>query len=374
MTVPSGRINYPGQPISSVNEPQTVLLKSGQSFLLPNGNYLVKPGPQSSIQYQDDYSGLWRTLDACYPGAIPVNSDGNNFRVINLSGTITGATIGTAGTAYTQTNTTIAFAAAPAGGVTATATPIIGGSLTFTITTAGTGYSMPFLLIPNPSLFGAALGIPASVALNLTTGTISGSTTGFAGSGYLTAPLPATITITPAQFQANPTLYQTGTAMVIIDPTGSGAVITAAIANGTPTSGGLTGLIMTNNGAGYTSVPAITVTSATGSTAAATALPSFALTSVTVAGTNTGYAGTVVGQSSLGLVSAQVFDETVLPRAARVTFTQSAGAINAQVIEDAGSGFQSVPTIVQAVNAGSNATFTAVVGGVTNTLLYWQVG
>lgn len=376
MTIPSGRINYPGQPITSVNEPQTVQLKSGQSFPLPNGNYLVKPGPQSAIQYQDDDSGLWRTLDADYPGAVTVDSDGNNFRVINLSGTITGGTITVAGSAYTQANTTLSFAAAPAGGVTATAVPIIGGSLTFAVTTAGTGYSMPFLLIPNPSLFGglSAQCIPASAALNLTTGTISSMTTGFAGAGYLTAPLPATVTITPAQFQANPTLYQTGTAMVIIDPTGSGAVITATVANGTPTSGGLTGFIMTNNGAGYTSVPAITITSATGSSAAATALPSFSLTGVTVAGTNTGYTAPVVGQSSLGLVNQQVFDETILPRAARVTFPAPAGVVGAVVIEDAGSGFQSVPAIVQFVNSGSNATFTAVVGGVTNTLIFWQVG
>lgn len=381
MTVPSARINYPGQPISSVNTPQTVQLKSGQVFYLPNGNYLVKPGPQSSIQYQDDNSGLWRTLDADYPGGITVNSDGNNFRVINISGSITGVLMTAAGTLYNQANATVTFGAPVAGGVTAAGTPIVGGSLTFAITpggTGGTGYTMPILLIPAPFLLGGTPGlcIPASANLTLSTGVISAIVVGFAGAGYLNAPGAATVTITPVQFQANPSLYINGTNMVIIDPTGSGASITATVANGTPSSGGITGVVLNNNGALYdgTHIPSVTFSGTTGSGATATALPSFSLTSVTVAGTNTGYSGTPMGQSGLGVVSAQVFDETVLPRAARVVFSLTTGAISGQTIEDAGSGFQAVPAFAQFVNAGSNATFTPVVGGVTNTLIYWQVG
>lgn len=377
MTVPSGRINYQGQTISTVNPPQTIQLKSGDIFYVPNGNFVVKSGPQSAIQWQDDYSGLWRNLDADYPGTQVLQSDGNNYRIINLSGTITGANITAAGSAYTQANTTLSFAAAPSTGVTATATPIIGGSLTFAVTTAGSGYTQPFLIIPAPYALGGTQGmcIPATANLTLSTGTISAIVTGFAGAGYLTAPLAtSTLTITPAQYQANPSQYLYGTQMVIVDPVGQGAVITATLANGNAASGGLTGMIITNPGAGYTSIPAITVSSATGSSATAVSLPSFSLTGVTVGGTNTGYTAPVVGQSSLGLVTQQVFDETVLPRAARVTFPAPAGVVGAAVIEDAGSGFQAVPSILQFVNSGSNATFTATVGGVTNTLLLWQVG
>lgn len=378
MTVPSARINYQGQFISSVNQPQTVQLKSGDVFYLPSGNYILKTGPQSSVQWQDDYSGLWRNMDSDYPGSQIINSDGNNFRVVNLSGSIPGVTMTAAGTLYNQANATVTFSAPVAGGVTATATPIVGGSLTFTVTTAGSGYSMPFLLIPAPYLLGGTQGqcIPASANLTLSSGTISAVVTGFAGAGYLTAPGATVLTITPAQFQANPAYYINGTSLVIIDPTGSGAVITAAIANGTPTSGGITGLIMTNMGALYdgTHIPTVTFGGTTGSGATATALPNMALTSVTVAGTNTGYSGVPFGRTTLGVVSANIFDETVLPRAASVVFSLTAGAISGQVIEDAGSGFQAVPSFAQFVNAGSNATFTAVVGGVTNTLLYYQVG
>jgi len=67
----------------------------------------------------------------------------------------------------------------------------------------------------------------------------------------------------------------------------------------------------------------------------------------------------------------------VQPREAWFTCTETAGALNAAVIEDAGIGFQTVPLAKQVGNAtadGSvNATFVAVVGGVTNTVFFWQV-
>lgn len=58
------------------------------------------------------------------------------------SGSVGSTTITTAGTGYAQATTTITFAAAPGGGVTATGVPIItGGALTgITITNPGSGY------------------------------------------------------------------------------------------------------------------------------------------------------------------------------------------------------------------------------------------
>jgi hypothetical protein len=385
MTDPGSRINYPGQPLTSVNVPNVVRLASGAVWLVPDGSFILNVPSQCALQWLDSNSGLWHTLEAAWTNhPIPVSSDGTNYRVINLSGTILGANITTAGTVYTQAGTTIAFAAPVTGGITATATPIIGGSLSFTVVTAGTLYTNPQFIIPAPQLLGGTPGfcIGASAVAVLSTGGFSSLTVHFAGAGYITAPgnvnssTTITQTITPAQYQANPQYWLSQPNLVIVDPTGSGAYITSAITNGTPVSGGLTGMVMTNNGSLYdgTHIPAITIT-CTGSsgTAAATALPSMALTSVTVAGTNTGYSGTPIGISSLGVVN-PVFGEPALPRPARVTFGLSAGIINSTVIEDAGSGFQTVPAIGQLVNAGSNATFTAVVGGTTNTLLYWQVG
>lgn len=388
MTNPGSRINYPGQAISP-NVPQSVNLQSGSAWVVPNGNFILKLAPQSVLQWLDSNSGLWRTTDSGYSShPIPVSSDGTNFRVLNISGTIQGVNVTAAGTLYKQANTTVSFAAPAAGtpSITATGTPIIGGSLSFTVTSGGTGYTNPIFLIPPPQLCGGTPGlcIPADIAAcTLTAGVISAPTGGFAGAGYVSAPLASSITLTPAQFASSPQVYLNSNAILIIDPAGSGAVITAAITNGTATSGGLTGIVMTNPGAGYdgTHIPAVTITGATGSSATATALPSMALKSVTVAGTNTGYTSSVLIETSLsnGTTNAQpIYDEFVLPRAARASAAQSGGVVGTPIVEDAGNGFQTVPLAKQVGNAtadGSvNATFTAVVGGVNNQLLYWQVG
>lgn len=373
MTTPGAAINYPGQPISP-NLPASVNLQSGGIFNIPSGNFMLKIGPQCAVQWNDDDSGLWRILDSG-PTNHPliINSDGSNFRVINLSGTISGANITTPGTLYTQAGTTIAFGAPAAGTPSRTAAgyPIIGGSLTFTVVSGGTGYSNPMFLIQPPTLCGAAdgFGIQATIAAcTVTAGVISAPTGGFAGAGYIIAP---TVTVIDAVPQGN--------------TPGTGAVITASIANGTATSGGLTGVVMTDPGAGYdgTHIPTITVTGPSGNsgTAAATALPNMALKSVTPGGTNTGYTASIVGITNLGTVAGTpvaVNDEFVMPRPGRFSAAQSGGVLGTPVIEDAGIGFQTVPLAKQVGNAtadGSvNATFTAVVGGVNNTLLLWQIG
>lgn len=363
MAFQGANIAWQGQPISS-NTWSPIRLQSGGIYNLPYGNFLIKPGAQSCVQWDDDFSGLWHSFDTgAVNSPLYVFSDGTNYRVINLSGTIIGANITTPGTAYTQAGTTVTFAAPVTGGVTATATPIIGGSLTFTVTTAGTGYTNPILVIDNPVLCGGTVEmcIPAQAVANLTIGTISSITVQFAGAGYVTIPN-----------------------VTILDPTGTGAVITAAIANGTPTSGGLTGLIMNNYGSLYdgTHIPAITITcSGSSGTAAATALPWMALTGVTIAGTNTGYSASVIGITSLDdgtSAPVNIFGDPVLARKAQFTCTESAGVLQAAVIGDAGGGFQTVPLAKQVGNAtadGSvNANFTAVVGGVVNTALIWQIG
>lgn len=385
MTVPSGKINYAGQPLDSANPSNIIRLASGGIFPIPNGNFVFKLGAQHALQWLDSNTGLWHVLETSYTNnPIVVQSDGTNYRLINISGTIQGVNITANGSAYTQANTTVTFAA-PASGITATATPIIGGSLSFTVTTAGTGYTNPYLIIPRPWNMGGTAGLCAqAVAIPaLSAGTIASVTASFAGAGYVTAPSANTLTITPAQYQANPGLYDNGTALVIVDPAGTGAVITPAITNGTAASGGLTGLVMNNPGSGYdgTHIPAVTITSATGSSATATALPNMALTSVTVGGTNTGYTATILFTSSLGASgspTALISGESSLARAARGTIPQSGGVLGTAAIEDSGSGFQTVPILRQVGNAtvdGSvNATLTAVVGGVASSSLYWQIG
>lgn len=366
MANPFATIGIPGLALSS-NPPQTVNLQSGAIWPVPQGNFYLKLDAQSVLQWFDINSGLWRVTDSGPSNhPIPVASDGSNFRVMNISGTIQGINITNAGTVYKQGDT-IAFGAPAAGTPSRTAkgTIIVGGSLTFVVTAGGTGYSNPMFIIQPPQLCGGMPGLclPAYLASStLTSGVISSPTGGFAGAGYVSAP---TVTVVDA--------VPTG-----VTP-GTGAVITATVAG----AGTVTGCVMTDNGAGYdgTHIPSVTFTTATGSSAAATALPSMALKSLTVGGTNTGYTASVVIETSEGSGAAAIAplnDEFVMPRPARATATQSGGVAATPLIEDAGNGFQTVPLAKQVGNAtadGSvNATFTAVVGGVNNRLLYWQVG
>lgn len=360
---PFATIPFQGQAIAP-NPPVSSRLASGASVLLGYGNYLVKPGPQTAVQWKDSYSGLWRNWASDPAGApIFVPSDGSNYRIMNVSGTIQGANITAAGSGYNQANTSITFGAPVAPGVTATALAVVGGSLSFTVTNGGSGYSDPILVVQAPTLCGGTPGqcIPATITPTLSGGVITGVTVNFAGAGYVQLP---TITV--------------------LDPTGTGAVITPTITNGTATNGGLTGIIMQNNGSLYdgTHIPTITITAPVGTGAAATALPNLALTGVTVGGTNTGYTGSVAGITTLGTSAASqpiaVNGDTTLPRAGRFIVDQTTGALGTPVIEDAGIGFQTVPLAKPVGNAttdgSTNATFTAVVGGVTNSLILWKIG
>lgn len=387
MTNPGGLINYPGQ-LAGLNPTINTRIRSGETFVVPNGNWIFRLGGQTALQWYDQNSGQWRIVETGISNhPIPVASDGTNFRIINISGTILGANITTPGTAYSQASTTLTFAAPVTGGITATATPIVGGSLSLTVTggSGGTGYTNPMVFLPAPQLLGGTAGlcIPAIASVAVSAGVLGAFTLSYAGAGYVTAP-SGTQTLTPAQFAANPQQVYNYTGITIIDPAGSGASVVSAITNGTSTSGGLTGLVMNNNGALYdgTHIPAVTITCAGSSaTAAATALPWMAATAFTVGSTNTGYTASVLIESSLtdGTTATTLLNgEPILARPARGSAAQSGGALGTPIIEDAGGGFQVVPLAKQVGNAtadGSvNATFVAVVGGVTNTLLGWQVG
>jgi hypothetical protein len=318
------------------------------------------------MQWFDANSGLWRITDSGpnnHP--IPVAVDGTNFRIVNISGTILGANITNGGTGYVQGDSfTLTAPAAGTPSRTATGKMIIGGSLTYTVTNGGTGYSNPVFVIQPPHLCGGTPGacLPAYIAsCTLTSGVISSPTGGFAGAGYVTAP---TVTV----IDAVPTGVTPGT----------GAVVTATVGG----AGIWKGTVMTDYGAGYdgTHIPTYTFTTVAGASAAATALPSMALKSVTIGGTNTNYTASAVAETALGSSTAiaALNDELVAPRPARASFLTGGSVLGAATIEDAGNGFQTVPLMKQVGNATADgsvtATFTAVVGGVNNVLQYWQVG
>lgn len=353
------RIPYVGQPISGVNNPAYRILASGAYHIIPAGNYNIELGRQMAIQFYNVNNNTWNILVAG-PTTTPVTvlSDGQNYRVINLSGTISGATLTNQGSGtYVQSGTTVTFGAPAAGGITATGIPIVGGDLVLTVVTGGTGYSvLTYLEIQPPWVAGGQNSVgslPAYALPTITAGAVASTTFtgGFAGAGYGTVPT-----------------------VRVVDPTGagSGAVVTAAI--GTTNAALITGVLMTNMGAGYdgTHIPTLTFAGA-GSAAAATAVCYFALKSITVSAGGTVQTGTFL-MTDGGTVTQNLNGEALTFKPAFALSTVSAGIITAAVIEDEGSGFQSVPK-VGVINTGAIGTgaptLVAVVGGVNSFSRTW---
>jgi hypothetical protein len=273
-------INQMGFGVRGTNWPNTPInLASGQVYTLPSGQYSAHLGPYTAIQQYDGVQQIWRFVEASAQSAPTiVSSDGSNVRLINMTGTVVGAVITTAGSGYTNgiypAGTGNGTAASPTctftaggGSVLATGNVIVGGAIntTVTITTAGSGYTRaPILLISAPP----AGGVQATATCTISAGVINAVTVTNQGAGYTVAP---TITV----------VNGTG------DTTGSGAVLTV---NSTLVgSGTITAITINNNGANMTSVPTISFSPA--SSTAATAVMCFGLlTSATTGGT--GYTNT----------------------------------------------------------------------------------
>jgi len=260
------------------NPSSAVTLQSGQYAVLPGGQYLVQLGKYSALQWYDPISTTWRNFNAITAGSIvPFTSDGYNYRIMNLSGTVVGGVVTTGGTSNAAKNgiwlagsssTTGATAtvAAPANAPTQTAqmNVIVGGAIqqTITVTAGGSGYVIPPIISFSPPPAGGLL--PTAYAV-LTAGAVSSVTVVDQGAGYTSAP---TITVTP----------------VFGDP-GVGAVLTPALV--TSTTGGYgqaVAVTMSNYGGGYATVPTITCAGLTSmAVTAVTCLSVITATTVTAA-------------------------------------------------------------------------------------------
>jgi hypothetical protein len=172
-----------------------------------------------------------------------VVNDGINDFVSTAGGAVTAITVGTPGSGYTSVPS-VAFSAAPAGGVTATGTAVIsgGGVTAVAVTAGGTGYTLPTVTFSPPQLPG---GTTATGTVTVASGVITAIVITSPGTGYTTAPTA--------------TLGNLGA--------GLNGVL-GAVTIGTST---ITGVTITDAGSGYTVAPTITFTGGGGSGAAATA-------------------------------------------------------------------------------------------------------
>jgi len=343
-------MNYMGSGVrSTAFSAQPINLPSGDVYLIPSGQYQMILGNYTTLQMFDPATQIWRNAVPCaQAGATLVSSDGANFRLANITGTVQGVVITNAGTGYTNgiypAGTQLGTAASPSvtfaaggGSVLATGNVIVGGAIntTVTITTAGSGYTKaPILVVSAPP----AGGVPATMTCTISGGAINAVTVTNQGAGYLTAP---TVTVVNSQG----------------DTTGTGGVLTV---NATLVgSGTITAITMANNGAGMTSVPAITFSPA--STTAATAvmcLTALTLTGASGVGNTVGtfplVATSTVTAGSATLTNPAISTGVFVPRMATAVATTAATTYST-AIQD--GGLHQVASVAQGLGLMGGAAF-----------------
>lgn len=330
-----------------------ISLAAGQTELVPAGQWHVQLGPYSFLQVKDPVTGTWRTLGTSVHDVKAILSDGQNFRIANLTGCAVGAFITNVGSGYTSTPTVTASAGASSWRA------IVGGAInsTVTITTAGAGFTYAPLLLIDPPPPG---GVQATAICTISGGAINAVTVINQGAGYTSVP---NITILP---DARDTGNITTTPVLTATLTGSGTV---------------TAILCTDHGTAQTAVPTLTIAGGGGASAAATAVMCFTLTGYTVgtAGAVYGNAqpvlslfeGGIVAGSAGAVVNPAIGPGLFTPRPGVITSTSTAGGAltTGGVIMDGGL-FQAVPqsfTLAGNSVPTTQAVATPTVGGVTDT-------
>jgi len=352
-----------------------VTLGAGEVFNIPPGTWWVKTGPYTFLQWADPFGLQWKIRPCAKEDTVFVESDGSNWRLANTTGCPIGAVITTGGATNPYTNG-IGTAAT---GVTVTPSagasvwvPVVGGAVSLTLatstgtTTAGTGYNFPPICVVDAPPAG---GLQATaIVTSLTTGTVPVAAVQIInqGAGYTTVPK---VTFIPDPREASAS---------VPGPTTNAVVVLTLTATGQ-----LTGLYPVAHGSAQTSVPTLTITTAT-TTALATVLMNF---------TVTGQGAYTTGGSSLGSLTLLSVSNTAasltnfitnplhngvqltFPRPARIVATLSGGVASSTTgttIEDGGLGIQQVPSMVPLYSITSTTAVvpqpgTATVGGITDT-------
>lgn len=247
-------------------------LQPGAARLVPAGTWMGTPGIYSCFQEYDPIQSQWISPGGSNGEPRYMNSDGNNYRMVNLCGTIVGAIVSTAGSAYSATTPpVVSFTNA----TNAAATAIVGGavSTTVTVTNGGTGYIFPPLVFLDSPPVGA--GYQATANSTLTSGAVSSITITNQGAGYTNVP----------------NIY------IINDPrdtVGSGASAVATLTG----AGTVTQLIITNNGNPNTTLfPTIAFSSGS---AVATPIMVRSIGSFSITTSGSGYSGATIEVTGLG--------------------------------------------------------------------------
>ena len=232
---------YPANLVGSAPTAATnaISLGYGESLTIPAGDWMVSGAP---VQWLDPVSGAWLYMGASNTTAgWYIHSDGQNFRIINPQGVVSAATVTAAGTGYAASTTTVLPSA---GG--STWLPIVGGAITLTLGTAGSGYSIaPLVLITSPG----NPGVSATATATISSGAVTSFTLQNSGAGYTTAP---TVSVLPNPYDPN-----------------FGSIVNATATAALTGSGTITAILCTWSGAPVGSQPTLAISGA-GSSATAT--------------------------------------------------------------------------------------------------------
>ena len=222
------------------------------------------------------------------PPAVVIAGDGTGAAATAVvSGTITNAALFLGGAGYTTPS--VAISGGGGTGATAAAT---GGVDAIAVGAGGTGYVSPLVVIT-----GDGTGAAATAAIDVN-GVITGITVTTPGTGYTTAPAvtftdaagtgavaTATLVVNGLALTAPGTGYTSDPALAITDSAGTGTGATGAA---TVTTDTITGINITNAGAGYTAAT-VTITGV-GTGGAATATINGTVTGIAVVTGGAGYA------------------------------------------------------------------------------------
>ena len=274
---------------SLANPSTSVTLQGGQYAVLPNGQYMVMPGKYTFMQFYDPVSMTWKNMQGTAQGMpFYISSDGYNYRLFNPTGTVVGGIVTNGGTANTAKNGFWAAGSSSSTGVIATTT----GTATFNAIVGGV------VTTTAPTIVTAGSGylLPPLVTFS------NPPAGGLVATGYatLSSGTVSSITITNqgAGYASAPTITLTP---VNGDP-GTGATATTVL-DTTTNTGKLVAVTMANWGSAYTAVPTITVTGLSGSPAV-TAIMCFAVTTATTVTASSGGANgsqlTYVAQTTAG--------------------------------------------------------------------------
>jgi len=352
--MPIHAIGYSGGVLSLGTQPTNQLtLQAGETYVIPSGDFIVTPGPYTTVQVKDPVSGVWINTAQTPNAPLMINSDGATIRLANLTGCVIGCLITNGGADYTSAPT-VTFSAGSA-----VATAILGGavSTTTTISAGGTGYTYP----PTAQIsVPPGVGVAAKAIATLSGTAVSALTITEQGAGYGTT-APTVTFVNDAR-----------------DTTGAGAAATLTIAAGQTQ---VTGIVINNHGTPLTAVPTIAFSGGGGTTASATAIMEFGVTGFTISAVGGNYgASTGFGIITMGGVVAgtaaytSTIKKVLQPRQAVIQgTTTSGGAVTtaSAVVVDAGL-FQAVPAALVLAGGGSVATtqaaVTMTVGGVQDQL------